>query len=253
LARHLYQGADAVVCYGPHVVRFVHAECGRTDGVVSTRQAVENEHFRRPAGRGRIAALRTQLGVGNARLVTFVGRFEEDKGLDVLLEASARTRESHCVVLAGKGSLEPALREQARALGIERQVRFPGYVSQSDLPALLQASDVVALPSVPTPRFLEPWGLILNEAMAAGTAVVATDAVGAAAGGLVLDGATGVVVPARDAPALSHALDRLLGDEPYRTGLARRGSEHVKAWSFEAAADVFEQAIVGDLERRAAA
>jgi glycosyltransferase involved in cell wall biosynthesis len=171
----------------------------------------------------------------------------------VLLEASSLAREPHCVVLAGKGSLEPALREQARALGIERAVRFPGYIAQSDLPTLMQASDTVVLPSVPTPRFLEPWGLILNEAMAAGTAVVATDAVGAAAGGLVLDETTGLVVPARNAASLAGALDRLLGDDDYRLTLARRGSEHVKAWSFEAAADVFQRAIVGDLERREAA
>jgi glycosyltransferase involved in cell wall biosynthesis len=253
LARRLYLAADSVVCYGPHVARFVRAESGRVEGVISTRQAVDNEHFRRPVGRGRIATLRAQLGVGTARLVTFVGRFEDDKGLDVLLEASSLAREPHCVVLTGKGSLEPALREQARALGIERAVRFPGYLPQAELPTLMQASDLVVLPSVPTARFLEPWGLILNEAMAAGTAVVATHAVGAAAGGLVLDGATGLVVPPRNAPALAGAVDRLLADEDYRAALARRAGEHVKAWSFEAAADVFEQAIVGDHARREAA
>ncbi len=83
---------------------------------------------------------------------------------------------------------------------------------------------MLVLPSVTTPRFREPWGLVLNEAMAAGTAVVATTAVGAAAGGLVLDGETGLVVPERDHAALAAALDRL---KTLRTRLTRNASKHV--------------------------
>ena len=120
-----------------------------------------------------------------------------------------------------------------------------GYVGQDDLPTYLQASDVLVLPSVTTPRFLEPWGLVLNEAMAAGAAVVATTAVGAAAGGLVVDGETGLVVPEGDSVALADALDRLLADDVYRLSLAWVGTQHVRAWNFDAAADVFETALTG--------
>jgi len=240
LARFLYRRADSVVCYGPHVAEFVRRESGRVDGVVCTRQAVEDARFRSPVSRGRLAALRAGLGVGSAPLVTFVGRFEEDKGLDVLLRASALCSRDHRLLLIGKGSLEQELRALAGT-----HVRFPGYVSQDDLPAYLQASHVVVLPSVTTPRFLEPWGLILNEGMAAGAAVVATTAVGAAAGGLVVDGETGLVVPERDPVALAGALDRLLGDDVYRLALAWAGNQHVLAWNFSAAADVFEEALTG--------
>ncbi len=240
LARFLYRRADSVVCYGPHVAEFVRAESGRVDGVVCTRQAVEDAKFRTPVSRGQIASLRTELGVGQSPLVTFVGRFEEDKGLDVLIRASAACRVDHRLVLAGKGSLESSLRSLAGS-----RVVFPGYVSQEDLPALLQTSDVVVLPSVTTERFLEPWGLILNEGMAAGAAVVATTAVGAAAGGLVIDGETGLVVPERSVEALTEALDRLLADDVYRLSLAWAGTQHVRAWNFSAAADVFEEALTG--------
>lgn len=249
LARHLYRAADAVVCYGPHVARFVETESGRTEGVFCTRQCVEDAAFRRPVPGSRLAVLRAGLGLGAARVVTFVGRFEPDKGIEMLLRASAKAREEHRLLLVGKGSLEQGLRELAAELGIAARVRFAGYVPQDELPAVMQASDVLVLPSVSTPRFLEPWGLVLNEAMAAGTAVVATTAVGAAAGGLVLDGETGLVVPERDDVALAAALDRLLGDDPYRLALARAGSRHVRAWNYTTAADVFEAAITG---RRAA-
>ena len=59
-------------------------------------------------------------------------------------------------------------------------------------------SDVVVVPSVPTRDFLEPWGLVVNEAMNQGVPVIATDAVGAAAGGLVRHERNGLVVPAGD-------------------------------------------------------
>ena len=62
------------------------------------------------------------------------------------------------------------------------------------------------LPSITTALDKEPWGLVVNEAMHAGLPVVATDAVGAAAGGLVRDGENGFVVPERDADALAAAV-----------------------------------------------
>ena len=255
VARYLYRHADAIVCYGPHVAEFIRRESGRTEGVVCTRQAVDDARFRTPVSRGQIAALRTELGLGSSKVVTFVGRFEPDKGIDTLLRASAEAKHDHRLVLVGKGSAEPKLRELAVELGIASRVRFPGYVSQDDLSAFLQASDVLVLPSIATPRFLEPWGLVLNEAMAAGTAVVATTAVGAAAGGLVVDGETGLVVPESDAIALAWALDRLVGDDVFRLSLAWAGNQHVRAWSFRAAADVFEEALAGSspVETRRAA
>ena len=71
---------------------------------------------------------------------------------------------------------------------------------------LYAGSDVVVVPSVPTRDFLEPWGLVVNEAFHQGVPVIATDAVGAAAGGLVRHERTGLVVPAGDAAALRAAI-----------------------------------------------
>ena len=82
-------------------------------------------------------------------------------------------------------------------------------------------SDVVVVPSVPTRDFLEPWGLVVNEAFHQGVPVIATDAVGAAAGGLVQHERTGLVVPAGDAEALGAAIRRLRDDRALR-GAARR-------------------------------
>ena len=74
-------------------------------------------------------------------------------------------------------------------------------------------------------------------------AIIATDAVGAAAGGLVRDGATGLVVPAGDPGALAWALTRLATDPALRVGLAERGARAVAAYTHQAWADGFAQAL----------
>ena len=80
---------------------------------------------------------------------------------------------------------------------------------------------MLVVPSIPTRTFREPWGLVVNEAMNRGLAVIATDAVGAAAGGLVRDGDNGLIVPAGDSAALAEAIARLAGDPQLR---ARMGA-----------------------------
>ena len=105
-------------------------------------------------------------------------------------------------------------------------------------------SDVLVVPSIPTRDFLEPWGLVVNEAFDQGVPVIATDAVGAAAGGLVQHDRTGLVVPAGDARALAAALRRLHGDRDLRERLGNAAREAVRGYSHDAWA--------GGVERRPA-
>ena len=116
-------------------------------------------------------------------------------------------------------------------------------VSPVELRNLYAASDVLVLPSIPTRTFREPWGLVVNEAMNRGLPVIATDAVGAAAGGLVRDGRNGLVVPAGDSTALAEALGRLAGDAPLRARLGAAGAEDVRAFTHDAWARGFSEAL----------
>ena len=85
------------------------------------------------------------------------------------------------------------------------------------------ACDVLVVPSIRTRTFREPWGLVVNEAMNRGLPVIASDAVGAAAGGLVRDGVNGLVVPAGDSAALAAAIRRLAGDAGAARAARRAG------------------------------
>jgi glycosyltransferase involved in cell wall biosynthesis len=108
---------------------------------------------------------------------------------------------------------------------------------------IYEACEVLVIPSIPTRTFREPWALVANEAMNRGLAVIATDAVGAAAGGLVRDGRNGIVLPAGDTAALSRALTRLAGDGELRARMGAAGSQDVLAYSHEAWAAGFSGAL----------
>jgi glycosyltransferase involved in cell wall biosynthesis len=84
--------------------------------------------------------------------------------------------------------------------------------------------------------------LVANEAMNRGLPVIASDAVGAAAGGLVRDGVNGLVVPAGDSSALGTAMATLAADAPLRKRLGAAAAEDVKAYSYDAWAEGFSRA-----------
>lgn len=164
--------------------------------------------------------LRAQLGGSGTRpLVLTPARLNAQKGHGVLLEAIAEVPEA-LFVLAGDGPERGALEARAAELGVAERVRFLGR--REDVPQLLAASDVFALPSL-----YEGSSLAVLEAMAAGTAVVSS-----AIGGteeLIEDGRSGLLVPPGDAPALAAALRRVLGDPQLRADLAARARERVEA------------------------
>jgi glycosyltransferase involved in cell wall biosynthesis len=167
--------------------------------------------------------------------VLYVGRLVREKGVEVLLRAWRRLEVPEAtLVLAGEGPLRGA---------DEPDVRFLGRVPRAQLPVAYAAAGAVVVPSLATRRFLEPWGLVCNEAMHAGTPLVASSAVGAAAGGLVVHGATGLVTRAGDERDLASSLRQVLTDTALRERLARLGRAQVAAYSYEAAADAFGEAL----------
>jgi glycosyltransferase involved in cell wall biosynthesis len=121
-------------------------------------------------------------------------------------------------------------------------VRF-GPVGPERLRSIYAGADVLVVPSIATRVFREPWGLVVNEAMNQGLPVIASDAVGAAAGGLVRDGRNGLVVPAGDRSALAAAIGRLAADVSMRGSLGNAAAEDVRAFSYDAWADGFSAAL----------
>ncbi|MGA9283837.1 MAG: glycosyltransferase family 4 protein [Solirubrobacteraceae bacterium] len=230
----LYRSADAIVTYGPHVSAYVRARGARRVHVAP--QAVDNAFWSSPE-----ASIPSdpRWPAGAAVKFLFAGRPAREKGLRVLEEAwsmSGLQAPTAALVLVGAGSTPPWVPAGGAV------ARFM-QVSQAELRNFYEASDVLVVPSIPTRTFREPWGLVTNEAMNRGLPVIASDAVGAAAGGLVQDGQNGLVVPAGDAVALAAALRQLARDPDRRARLGAAGREDVAAYTREAWAEGFSRAL----------
>jgi glycosyltransferase involved in cell wall biosynthesis len=212
--RELYRRADAVVTYGSHVSAYVEGKRGRRANVFEAPQAVSAAQFGAAVGPARL---------GDGFVLLFVGRLEREKGVEVLVEAWRRSglEDRATLAFAGAGPLEPR----------EPGIRLLGPVARADLPPLYARADAVVLPSIRTATFLEPWGLVVNEAMHQGTPVIASDAVGAVAGGLVRDGRNGLVVPAGDAQALAARIGTVEANPELRAQLGAAAKEDVAAFS----------------------
>ncbi len=143
----------------------------------------------------------------------------------------------------GKTSTTPSDPTGPTAVGRWDSVVSFDPVSPAELRNFYAAADVLVVPSIPTPTFREPWGLVVNEAMNRSLPVIASDAVGAAAGGLVRDGHNGVIVPAGDPIALAAALRRLAEDGELRARLGEAGHADVSAYTHEAWAEGFSRAL----------
>jgi glycosyltransferase involved in cell wall biosynthesis len=239
LAR-LYRSADAVVTYGSHVSRYVSGRGAHNVHIAP--QSVDNDFWSAPAADAAPAG----AWAASSRLrYLFVGRPAPEKGLDVLLAAwrSAALPPHSALALVGVGRDFADLHGEGSGRAEKERVVCLDPVGREQLRDIYASAHVLVLPSIPTPRFREPWGLVVNEAMNRGLAVLATDAVGAAAGGLVRDGDTGLVVPAGDAGRLAAAMERLGSDAALRSALGAAGARAVAGYTYDAWAEGFSSAL----------
>ncbi len=139
--------------------------------VVAISCGVDVERFR-PDALAR-CELRQRLAVdGQTPLFLYVGRLDHEKGLQEVVTAFAELADTGAVLaLAGKGSCADQLREQARRLGLDRRIRFPGYVTAEELPKLYNAADCFIMAG-----YAELQSIATLEAMACGLPVLAADA-----------------------------------------------------------------------------
>jgi L-malate glycosyltransferase len=197
----------------------------RADGVEERRlrviyNGIDTARLER-AGTGEGAALRARLGLADGEvLVAAVGSLIARKGVDVLLRALALLPAGAVrLLVAGDGAERAALERMAGELGVAGQVDFLGYCA--DPGPVYRAADIVALASRG-----EALPLVLLEAACLGRPVVAT-AVGGVAEA-VADGATGLLVPPDDPPALAAALRRLIADAGLRARMGAAGQARVR-------------------------
>ena len=240
----IYRHVDAIVVYGAHVKRYLTGLGITPEKIFIAAHAMDNSMYNGVVPQEQKAALRANMKVGSDRVIMYLGRLEEVKGLEYLLKAFASLdADQAMLVIVGDGSLRERLIALSSELGIAKHTRFVGYASPEEALGYYAIADLLVLPSVTTPTGKETWGLVVNEAMNQGLPVVATDAVGAAAGGLVQSGVNGFVVPERDSEALARAIDRILSDDKLREQMSANARRIVAGWNNERMVEGFRQAI----------
>jgi glycosyltransferase involved in cell wall biosynthesis len=167
-----------------------------------------------------------RLGVGEDEpLVAGVGRMVDKKGFRYLLEAIPKVLEG-CpearFVLGGGGDLQPVLERRAAELGLGDRLLFPGMLSHPEVLELVARANLFVMPSVRDERGnVDGLPIVVLEAMAAGTPVVASDLAGMP---LAVDsGVTGLLVPEKDPVALAAALGELLADPQRARAMGEAG------------------------------
>jgi glycosyltransferase involved in cell wall biosynthesis len=152
--------------------------------------AVDNNRFEENRTE-EAAAIRSKYGIKKQDvLILFAGKFEAKKNPQILINAFNKIKKENVFLLMlGNGVQEEALKEKVRKLRKRKFIFFEDFKNQSEIPAYYQACDMFCLPSKGPG---ETWGLAVNEAMAAGKAVLISNRVGCAKN-LIIEGANGFV------------------------------------------------------------
>lgn len=203
-------------------------------GIVPTKlitmpYAADNAHFARNVAAADAAGTKARYGIApDQNLILFSAKLiARKRPMDLLQAVAAVQRQAAsrpALILAGDGELMPQLTQAVRSLAL-RDTHLPGFQTQAELAALYAAADVLVLPSE-----REAWGLVVNEAMNGGCAIVASDRVGAAPD-LIQD--NGAIYPVGDVPALTEALRTVLADDATLARMQQRSREIIAGWGFE--------------------
>ncbi len=213
---------DLIIAISDHIARFTVSRGVRDPSRVrrvyhglepTVTEALEREGLR----------IRQELGLGPEDFVIGnVGRLAPQKGQRHLIAAMPlileRVPSAHAVI-AGGGDLEDYLRDLSLEFGVADRVHVLG--PRRDVPALMHAMDLFAMPSI-----WEGFGLVLLEAMAAGRPIVASRV--ATIPEVVADGETGVLVPAADPVALADAVASLAHDPARARALGEAGRQRLR-------------------------
>jgi len=234
--RLLVGKAAALVAIGAANRMFWEFYGAREDKIFGAGFAVDNDFFAKECRRRKddAARLRAQLGLTGKTVFLFAGRLVNRKNVDLIIRAAHVLNDDRiAVVIAGSGAEREALGKLA---GSSKRIIFAGNVSPGELPLYYALSDALALPASQ-----EPWGLVINEAMASGLAVIAHRHCGAAVDLVAAD--NGAILETFSVEELSDAMRLIASDRARLSSMQSRSLEKIKGWSIDAAARGIIQAV----------
>jgi glycosyltransferase involved in cell wall biosynthesis len=174
------------------------------------------------------AELRNRLGFTGDKIIVSVGSFIHRKGFDILIEAAHILHDRYDIYIVG-GECTPEYRSTVEKYGLEK-IHFIPFMKDNELHAFYRAADLFVLPTRE-----DIWGLVINEAMAAGLPIITTERCGA---GMELIPDKRFIVPTEDADALAVCISELMENDALRKDTARHNLEIIQQYSIENMAKV---------------
>lgn len=199
------------------------------DKIFEARFAVDNDFFatEREKRKEDAARLRTRLGLTDETVFLFVGRLARRKNVDLIIRAAQVLNDVRvAAVIVGSGEERERLEKLA---GGDPKIIFAGNVAPFRLPLYYALSDALVLPASQ-----EPWGLVINEGMASGLAVIAHRSCGAAVDLVAAD--NGFTLETFSVEELSSAMRLIAADRARLGSMKSRSLEKIRDWSIDAAA-----------------
>jgi len=248
LVRWYVQSAQAWLAYGSRSKDYLVELGADADGTFIAHNTVDIAYYN---ANSRIAddtaqESRERWGLGDRKVILFVGNLLKLKGVHELVEAFALLLETHSdtkLLLVGEGDERGALEQRVAEYDLANQVAFTGFLNREAIATCYGLADLLVLPS-----HSEVWGLVINEALASGVPVLATDVCGAVAD-LIEDGVNGYVVPSGNAEAIETAMARHFDAPETHAHMRDAARKSIGEFTFAAAADAFGQAVAGALVR----
>jgi len=197
--------------------------------IFTALNAVDNDLFSTVAAASRQNAVtrRAEFALPD-RYFLFVGRLVPDKGVFDLLSAYAklneRTRQQIGLIYVGEGPSQPQLEEQAASIS-PGMVKFAGFVQRDQLATYYALAEMLILPT-----YSDPWGLVVNEAMACGLPVIVSSVAGCAAD-LVKENWNGLLVQPRGASSLMAAMQTIAGNATLSTSMGANSAQLISSYS----------------------
>lgn len=202
--------------------------------------AVDNDYFSKICDKHRETKEELKKSKGYPKkLILFVGRLIEQKGVSDLLKAFqiiSQEQPDLGLLLVGSSEGKESYKNFCQINKI-KNVFFEGFAHQEELPVYYALADVFVLPT-----HSDPWGLVLNEAMACRLPVISSNAAGAAYD-LVINGVNGYIVRAGDIQQLTHYLKDILSDEQKRTAMGQMSLSIINDYSPQKCAEGVIRAI----------
>ncbi|MGA7558998.1 MAG: glycosyltransferase [Terriglobales bacterium] len=235
LKTYFVRRCDRFVVPGKASFEYLRSLEAPAANIVTAPNAVDNRWFATQAEnvRSHASEFREKMKLP-ARFILFVGRLVPEKGVFDLLAAYAKLesdlRLQVGLVFAGDGISREELMQQAKLIN-PGAVCFPGFAQREDLAGLYALAETLVLLT-----HSDPWGLVVNEAMACGLPIIVSSVAGCSAD-LVEDGWNGYVVPPRDAERLSVAIDSVVRQPELKRQMSARSQERIQNYSPEACAD----------------